>query len=164
MIKELLIIFITIGTGCAVNEIDIQLAGCNDPNIIMDLQKLLSSYHYTKQYGSDFNCVEFTVACMQFLKSHKYDAYAMVHSWTGDRVGEGHCYPVVKVKNGWVAIDSSDSKSSGFALGWIMNGRNKNFDYLKGIFINNTTELIAYDSGPAPVYTGDLTRFIVKNN
>lgn len=164
MIREILIISILIGSACAINDYQISLVTCTDPNAIMDLQQLLNSYHYTQKYNTDsFNCVEFTTACIQFLDKNGYNTAAMIHTY-GKNESEGHCYPVVEIKNkGWIAIEPCYSRISDITLGIVVKSGSGKYNYLNGYFLNNTTELNEFDAGSDPIYTGDLTRFIVKN-
>ena len=164
MIKELIIIFVLIGTGISVSDKVISLSECTNPNDKMDLQQLLNSYHYTMQRDDyNFNCVEFTIACNQFLLKNGYNTAIMAH-WMNET--SGHCYPIVKFKSGWVAVEASLSVTSDSKIGLIFP-KGGNFNYLTGIFINDSVELREYDnktSDSGSIYAGDLSRYIVKNN
>jgi hypothetical protein len=161
MFKWVIVLILLIGNVCAVSEHVITLPKCTDPNVIMDLQKMLNSYRYTKSYDDmDFNCVDLTTACVQFLIKNGYNASIMAYIPKGNNV-TGHCYPIVNVKNKWIAIETCHKNMVNRKLGVI--AYESKYNYLTGHFINNTTELNEFDGGPDPVYTGDLTRFIVKN-
>lgn len=146
---------------------NVKLPECTNPNDIMDLQKLLSSYHYTIQYDKkNFNCVDFTTACLQFLEKKNYKTAAMAHIKNPTSAQPtGHVYPIVQTKSGWIAVEASSSDTSNFELGYVVDvdRDTTEYHYLNGVFINNSTELRDYDGGPAPIYTGDLTRFIARN-
>jgi hypothetical protein len=166
MYKKLFILIVLIGNACAISADTISLPKCTDPNIIMDLQKVLNSYHYTHKYDDeDFNCVDLTTACVQFLDKRGYNTAIMAYLY-GINNTSGHCYPVVNFGNkGWLAIETSYSKTTGFKLGYVTSTvKGNKYNYLTGMFLNNTTELNDFDAGPDPIYKGDLTRFIAINN
>lgn len=153
-----MIVLLLICNGCAVSDNEITLPKCTDPNAIMDLQKELNLYHYIMKYNSDsWNCVDFTTACFQFLDKLGYDVKIMASY--PKNANTGHCYPIVKIKNTWVAIEVSLYSST--AIGCVVSGGK--YQYLTGYLFNNSTELNEMDVGPDAVYTGDLTRFIAKN-
>jgi hypothetical protein len=158
LLNIVLCVFTLLSLASAVNTNYVTLKECNDPNKLMDLQTFLNSYRYTHEFDDDFNCAEFTTACAQFLSKNGYEVYEMALKFDDDQ-SRGHCYPIVKFKDGWVAIETTRDPDN--KLGYIAEPQDSaRYHYLTGIFLNSSDEMNDWDWGPDPVYTGDLTRFI----
>jgi hypothetical protein len=74
---------------------------------MVDVQTIMNAHKYTKPYELYvFDCVDTTIACGEVLTQHGYKVAYMIQ-WHNDTVIKGHVYPIVYLKNGWVAVDTT---------------------------------------------------------
>lgn len=156
----LIVLAIYISSACAYTE-RVSLQSSRDAAGIQQLQTLLDQYRYSKNYEVDvFDCADMTVACTIFLENLGYDVTIMA-SKAGNEYYT-HCYPAVYVKNGWVAVETTDSIKS---LGKIHRFGKSKYDYLYGASLDNVTELYKTDTGRRGIIINEsnINEIIIKN-
>jgi hypothetical protein len=140
-----------ISTAFAVvgNRQIVTLEGCNDSDFKEELQTLLDSEHYDREYRVDpdpraFDCMDITILCQEFLIQHGYDVKIMLG--VKPYPESSHCYCVVDSGHGWVPIESCNLDLINVTMGYIVPiGLRGKIDYGTGILLNDGEELYEID-------------------
>lgn len=151
-IYYVLLVFVLISTAFAGvgNRQIVTLDECVDSDYKKELQNLLDSECYNREYRVDpdpnaFDCMDITILCQEFLIQHGYDAKIMVS--VKPYPESSHCYPVVDSGNGWVSIESCDLNLINVTMGKIVSFKSNSYKthYGIGILLNDSEELYDVD-------------------
>ncbi len=129
---------------------ELKLSG--DIQGLAKVQAILNEHHFKNEWEAyKFDCVDTSIATAEFLQQQGYNAKFMI-KWSNDTAIRGHVYPVVYVKNGWVAVETTAKMDK--TLGVVKRDSN----LLKGQVVPTIEELRRIDNetlvtqgAPAPV-------------
>jgi hypothetical protein len=150
-IYHVLLVLILIGTASAGigNRQTITLDGCNDIDFKEELQTVLDSECYNREYRADpdpnaFDCMDITLLCQDFLIRHGYSTKIMLCAKLYPE--SSHCYCVVDSGNGWIPIESCNLYLINTTMGYIVSiGQDDKINYGTGILLNGSEDLYAVD-------------------
>jgi hypothetical protein len=88
-------------------------------------QNLLNSYHFTYEPQLDvFDCVDMSIANLEFLQAHKYETRIAIleDGFMPNGTRLGHCMAIVKIGEYWMGVETKQavidtSKSIGKLIG-----------------------------------------------
>ena len=150
-IYYVLLVLLLINTASSVieNREIITLEGCDDTDFKEELQALLDTECYNREYRIDpdpraFDCMDIAILCQEFLIRHGYDAKIMLGVKPYPEIS--HCYCVVDSGNGWIPIEPCNLNLINVTMGYIVPiGVRDNIDYGTGLLLEDGEELYEVD-------------------
>lgn len=83
--------------------------GCASDNETAIAQDLLNSYHFIYKPQLDvFDCVDMSIANLEFLQAHKYEARIAIleDGFMPNGIRLGHCVAIVKIGEYWMGVET----------------------------------------------------------